>query len=505
MKRVILLPLDERPCNYNYQKIMCKDTDIELVLPPKEILSSKKEIGNLEKIADFVRENAKECDGAIISIEGLVYSSILGSRLHNNSVDELLPRLELLKQIKKENPNLILYAFSLIMRNPQYSSGDEEPEYYENIGREIFLKGRILHRKELGIATDEELKELVAIEKCIPNENWIDYTERRKKNIEINKRAIELTKEGIIDFLVIPQDDSSPYGLTAKDQQIIRSYIQELDQQLNVYMYPDADAVENTLLARMSNKFNNKTPFVYIKYACDSSCGVIPDFEDRTISETIKYHILTSGGLVATSASEADIVLMVNPPKENPIGHDTLVDIPHTIQYDAWRNQIEQIEYAKYMIKNKKAVCFADVAYANGGDMELFKLLKVSGIMYKLAGYAGWNTSSNTLGTAIGMAMLYLTYGEREGHIEFLAERYLEDVGYMAKVRREVCCKELKEMNLNYFKLDGVDGKLSKVIAKKLQDFADNNLNIDGKKILIKKCVQPWDRMFETELEIELI
>ena len=37
--------------------------------------------------------------------------------------------------------------------------------------------------------------------------------------------AIDLVRDGILDFMIVPQDDSSPYGLTAKDQQAVRSYI----------------------------------------------------------------------------------------------------------------------------------------------------------------------------------------------------------------------------------------------------------------------------------------
>lgn len=35
--KIVLLPLDERPCNYNYPLMMPK-SDYEIIVPPKEII-----------------------------------------------------------------------------------------------------------------------------------------------------------------------------------------------------------------------------------------------------------------------------------------------------------------------------------------------------------------------------------------------------------------------------------------------------------------------------------
>ena len=67
-------------------------------------------------------------------------------------------------------------------------------------------------------------------------------------------------------------------------------------------------------------------------------------------------------------------------------------------------------------------------------------------LLDKLTAYAGWNTSSNTLGTVI--AHLSACHAAEQAGIftcearakadEFLFLRYLEDWGYMACVRRSV-------------------------------------------------------------------
>lgn len=111
----------------------------------------------------------------------------------------------------------------------------------------------------------------------------------------------------------------------------------------------------------------------------------MPRYEDRMVSETVKYQILAAGGLIASSVSEADLIVMINTPSGNPLEHLTTEPLPARIEYDANRNQIEQVEYAAYAIDTlKKPVCFADVAYANGGDPELYALLREKGLCGKL-------------------------------------------------------------------------------------------------------------------------
>ena len=60
------------------------------------------------------------------------------------------------------------------------------------------------------------------------------------------------------------------------------------------------------------------------------------------------------------------------------------------------------IHYKHYHdINEGYKVSIADVAYINKGDEELVKELNSANIYFSLAGYSGWNTSSNTLGTAL--------------------------------------------------------------------------------------------------------
>ena len=68
----------------------------------------------------------------------------------------------MIDEIKAINPNARIYAFALIMRCPKYSSADEEPDYYEFCGEEIFRTGQTKHKLQLGAIDPTEAENQMA-------------------------------------------------------------------------------------------------------------------------------------------------------------------------------------------------------------------------------------------------------------------------------------------------------------------------------------------------------
>jgi len=504
MAKIVLIPLDERPCNFHFPVALSFGTEYEVIVPPFEIMGNKKEKGDVDAIWAWARKEVQDASGIIVSFDTLLYGGIVPSRLHMETTDTLQKRLENVRMLKQINPALVVFGYSLIMRNPTYSSADEEPDYYGLFGREIHRRGVIEHKRLLKIASSEEEKEYEAITLKLPPEHFEDYTSRRAKNIQMNMKIIDLVSVGFVDFLIIPQDDASPYGLTAIDQISVRKHIDEKKVGMKVYMYPGADEVANTLLSRMINRFKDKTPNVFLKYTSEGAKMVIPLYEDRPLHETVKYQIIAAGGMVASSMVEADFVLIVNAPPSNMLNASQ--SHLRGIEYDAFRNLTEAVVYAGYVIRTlKKQVVIADVAYGNGADLQLIALLKAEGLLFQLAGYAGWNTSSNTLGTCIPQGMIHHHYGSTQDHLDFLSLRYTEDAGYCGIVRQAVCAEELPKMGLGYFQADGKRGRVSEIVKKRLEIFLKDHIEDETTSIEILDCHMPWSRMFEVGLKTRII
>ena len=500
MKKIVLLPLDERPCNYLYPLQMFNNDDINLVLPSMEIMGDKKTPANHEALEEFLLKETKDAFGLVISIDTLLYGGIVPSRLHYHSEEELKKRMSIITTLKENNPNLLIYAFDLIMRCPQYSSDDEEPTYYKESGLEIFKSGYLSHKKELNAASPEEIKALKRLK--VNKTHLNDYLTRRELNCKLNIETLNLVENKTIDFLIIPQDDASEYGWTAIDQIKIRKVIDEKCLQLDVYMYPGADEVANTLISKMILKIKNQTPLFYIKYPSPNSPLTVPALEDRYLDTTVRYQILAAGGLITTSVKEADVVLFVN---TNAIHMCSSADLnaPRNRGMSVLRNMPEFVEFMDYCVNTlNKDVIVGDVATLNGGDYELIKMMQKRNLLLKVAAYAGWNTSSNTLGTCIPHGIMTHIYGRNQVHYNFLVSRYIEDFSYMSIVRAKVN-STLQARGMNYFAIDGQRGQVCKEVVEELKLTTKEYLPTISDHYEIEDCYMPWRRMFEVGLIIK--
>ena len=493
---VVYLPLDERPCNYRFAGEIARGTGTRVIKPDISILGDKKRPADFELLSAFMLEHAREADSYVISLDMLLYGGIVPSRLHYLSEDELRSRLALLDEIKRLNPSARIYAFALIMRCPRYSSGDEEPDYYEYCGKEIFLTGQAKHKRELGLISDTEADELIRGYSEVTGDNLADYEARRVTNrnmlIEIVKRL-----HSTIDYLIIPQDDSAEYGYTSMDREAIKSELIEngLD---DVPMYPGADEVGMTLLARAACEYKGVSPKIFCEFSCENAPNITPLYEDRPLRKTLPFQIGCAGCVETDNRESADIMLYLNYPSSDH------VEVWQEATQGYFERDIEGfIEGIRHSIEGGRVTALADGAYCNGGDREFLRQLSKSIDLLDLSAYAGWNTSSNTLGTAICQAVFAYLFGNGEYQKLFTAQRIYEDVGYCGFVRAHVTNDLLPKMGYNYFDAGEAEGEVAALVREELVKFIGEYFPDLEKRYSVAICRMPWRRMFEVDLTLE--
>src|SRR5690625_7129093 len=65
------------------------------------------------------------------------------------------------------------------------------------------------------------------------------------------------------------------------------------------------------------------------------------------------------------------------------------------------RNISEWLKKLNFYKGENKLIAIADIAYANGADPVMVPQLLQAFEPHELAGYAGWNTAGNTIGTVV--------------------------------------------------------------------------------------------------------
>lgn len=495
MKKVVYLPLDERPCNYSFVRFLTEDNaEINLVCPDLSEMGDKKVPAEYSKISAFLTRECVDADYLILAIDTLLYGGIVPSRLHRLSAEELGSRLSVIKSVKLANPRLKIYAFSLVMRCPSYSTDDEEPDYYGKIGYEIFRYGQNEHKRALNLITEEEYQaNKIAFAACEPY--LPDFLTRRKVNLLVLTEALLMVGKEI-EQMVILQDDSNPYGYTAMDQKKVRDLVNEL--KLSVDIYPGADEGGMSLLARVVCDIKGKAPKIYPVFPFEECKNFIPLYEDREVYKSINAQIKSAGAIVAKTADEADIMLYCNAPSCE--AHN--IDKPYAADEDK-RDLPEYVARMKRDLENGKAVAVADIAYCNGADVKMTELIEKEIGFLNLAGYAGWNSSSNALGTVISQSVLHYFYGKTPAHDRFTVERLYEDIGYCAYVRKRVWDYEVVPMGYCYEDTKVARGEVSARIRFLLDEYMKEHYPEITEKYEIADCYMPWRRMFEVGLVVK--
>lgn len=550
--KILLLPLDERPCNAAFPGRLFSADKVQILLPRK--LGHKKHPADFSVLSDFLFEKAKDADALLLSLDMLLYGGLIPSRLHHLKAETLFSRLHLIRELKEKYPALPIYAFATVMRCPAYSSDDEEPDYYERFGSAIHARGALMHQALAGLTTSSEAEGPVPSpagllpaasgegeisppfssdpagttsaepvsasslddgdsqdpEPCLSSDFetcLADYLARRALNKQLSLQALELVKEGILESIVFPQDDSMRFGFPAMDQEEIRRRILTLGLTERAMMYPGSDEIALTLLCRILLNHHGFLPKVYVKYLTDGARSLIPLYEGLPLSATTSYQLHAAGCITADTCAEADIFLLetaASGPMEEAWSQPS-----RSPSYFAERNFPEMLSFIQRMRGAGKVVTVADNAYANGGDLDLIRILDADHLLMDLQGYAGWNTNANTMGCAIAMGVCAFLYGEQglfpdpaseTQRRNFLISRYLEDACYQADVRQCVT-KKIPPLGFDYFFTGEEEGEVRDLILAELQIRIKTELSSLADRIQIRRLTLPWKRMFEIDLE----
>ncbi|MCI5745572.1 MAG: DUF4127 family protein [Erysipelotrichaceae bacterium] len=503
MLKIVHIPLDERPCNYDFPYLMFKGEEFDIVRVPTQYMGLKKKPGDVKKIQEFFENECKDAYAAIVSIDTLIYGGIVPSRLHYFTFDEVSKRLDVLLKVKEANPNIKIYAYSLVMRCPCYDDDDEEPFYYQQYGLKLHTKKAIEHKMKVNVATKEEINYYQNVK--IPKEYEDDYSFRREINTAITCKVVELVRDNIISFLIVPQDDSAPYGYTALDQMKVRKVVDENHLQLKVLTYPGADEVSNTLFARMLNEYYHQKPLVYVMYPSDECKNVIPCAEDRPLDISVRSQIIASGCLMCDNIDDASLILAINAPTKNMISSQFRDDSDY-FGYVVGRNLVEFVTRIEYLVKNEhRALTVCDIGYCNGSDPAFIKLLDQKKLYMDLAGYASWNIPCNSLGTALPMGIRYIYPHNKESFDDFLMHRYVEDIGYSClarKILREKYCGT-KANDYTIYDVHGQRDPYWLSLTNKVMKEALNDLCPNFPKYEILDMYFPWSRTYDIGLKVK--
>ena len=282
---MLLLPMDDRPVNYDYPKYLARLAGYALHLPPREWLGNPWRDSQHFHLVEWLTQEADSADVLIIALDTLGYGGLIPSRTSREAFELILERLAVLKNIKASRPQLPILASSVILRISRANSSEEEKDYWATYGSAMFRLSYLEHKISLGEASSQEQAEKSDLFRHIPGSVYDDYLAGRQRNHQVNLCMIDWLEQGIFDFLLLPQDDTAEYGWNIAEARILQATLHRKNLADKAITYPGADEIGCLLLASAACRQVGFKPKVYPRYSSIHSASLTTSYEDRPIHE----------------------------------------------------------------------------------------------------------------------------------------------------------------------------------------------------------------------------
>ena len=416
---VLLVPLDSRPvCSTMVQKLG-KLAGINVIVPPKELLDNYQEPADGKKLWQWLQIKAPAAKTSIVSADILLHGSLLQTRQHiatEAEQNEFLSQLaKLQKELKVHNylqaeastaapsPHQ-LQLFSVI---PRLLVSDEVyPDcwYQWHLMRYSQLLDMVQINGDFAMT-----QELCEYKQEIPPDILNKYTSIFTQSQSFNEKLLAiLTQQAkssnslpstaplsfrtniAAPLVIIGQDDSSPFGLPKMTANQLERFITEHELQTSAQLTYGADEIGALLLTRHFLQQSKWLPKLYVHYGSPQAEFKHMPYMAASVGATLRNQAQLVGAQLVATPNEADIILFVH------CGDD-----------DA-KPTAAEVEQLAHELEQGKLVALIDLsANFEADEMLLPNLIEAGVPVNRLAAYAGWNTFSNSSGTALAQGIIF--------------------------------------------------------------------------------------------------
>lgn len=490
---VVVVPLDDRPVTLQLPRMLGEVAGIEVRTPPRRLLGNYLVPGDPDGLSRWLSSGAtRDADAFVLSTDMLVYGGLVASRVPGVPNWLGYSRLRDAAALREQRPGAAIFAFGTVMRlaptgvpslgaaAPFFAAGEAWPllQTYANLpdppAGEALDKARRL-RERLGPLLD-------------------DYLATRRRNLDVDLFALRLTAEGGFDRLVLGQDDAGPQGLHIRDLADLRAARERDHVEDRAAIEPGADELGMALEAAAFARRARWTPAVRVVYSTPDGARFQDPLEFAPVDTTAGDLIRTCGGRRVAGGADIDLYIKVTGTTE--------------------AQERIFIDGIAASVAAGRLTTVADLTFLRGDDAEqraLVEHLIERGLAGRLAGFASWNTAANSLGTALPAAIAVGT-GTRLGSFDrralaqFLLDRYVDDYAFHQFVRPVLIADLVARKIDRTYLLPDVAASVAAqnrhllwphaldLLHAIFPEYRDAGLTI----------TLPWDRTFETRLDVRL-
>ena len=476
---------------------------VRVETPPRAMLGHYLDPGDPQALARWLRdESPRDASAFILSTDMLDFGGLIASRAPGTPAYVAQTRLRNLAAFRAQRLHAAFSLFGTVMRLA--------PTGVPAIGgaTDFFAAGEPVDRltQYANLPDPPQTAEQKALAAKLAGELGNDlsaYLATRARDRAVDLFALQLTAEGAFDRIVIGQDDAGPVGLHLRDLEALRAFAGRWLPPARAAIEPGADELGMILTGAEIAREAHVVPRIRVRYSRAGGGSVQDPLEFAPIDATIGDIIRACGAVrVPDGVPGADIDLFVRVPETNVADEGTFVDAIAA----------ETVDGAKLP---RPAV--ADLTFLASDDIvqqrALVEAMIARGIAGKIDAFASWNTTANTIGTAVPTAIATLVGRATHDfdpvmHAQFMLDRYADDYAFHDFVR-EAVNGDLNKRGIEdhtYLLPDAASFAASQnraalwprtlsLLSSIYPLYRDMGLTI----------TLPWDRTFETELDVRLL
>lgn len=398
-----LIPLDSRPANTQYPELLGKLAGLDIHIPYQS-LDNFLIPADRDQLWQWLANETSEFNTLIINTSVLFNGSLIETR-NPRGYDNVEAKLEQFRNYCIENKEKNIIVIDVLPRLLPSQFTKLWP-YKDSLVKYAISLDKV----------DINAKENTSLSTEAPQEILDEYLSIYHRAEIIANSLIEMTEEGLIDHLLIGQDDAEKYGLSNK---IIRNIEDRFNEKITFVHGAD----ELTMLALVRSSIPVPEQGINLAYSNENFTTKVFPFEADTLEKVLEAKLNYLG-------------LENNP-------NSPFFEIIHTDPSNASEvvNLIEKSNYDYLGV--------SDIAFTNKGDITLRENFMKPQFFNKIDGYSGWNTASNTLGTELAHFATVqhflnkdLNKSEKikalEAYMNFKYIRFAEDFVYQGILRTEL-------------------------------------------------------------------
>lgn len=460
MKKVLYVPLDDRPVNLDDVVKQGQSAGLHLITPHEadirnrldsvadasgdQLLSTSSPVfGNTAKIRQFILDHAAEVDGFIISTDMLAYGGLIGSRrlradgggAYPNYDATTIQLLDVIRKIKQDYPRKPVYVLDTIMRLATTT-------YTEGLTYDTYVESRsFMGQPRKAYTTFDDI--LNGYNTSDDDTQYGDTTEfdktayynTRQHKFKTNYYVLDrLVRQGYIDFLAIGVDDAKTEGVQINEIRFVENYINrslggcEGQNPDRAVILPDADGLGHSLVARMAHQLHRRrtrTKFA-VRYYGPHGSTIINPYEYMSVHDNILRHIDIIGGQYVAHCPDIEIIAITSSAEVTSAMNQINMNGAHGI-----------------------ATVVVDFVGQGAANAAVTEALLESPYTGRLLGYSGWNTAGNKIGISLGMGEARYSFLVSEtrkkalgaavnAHGSLLFKRFLKDYFYKSVAIGEI-------------------------------------------------------------------